>query len=160
MTNRSHRLRLVALALPVLLAACSGGSTETASSEPSTPQNKIIGTWAADVRAMMVASLPEGRDVPPQAEEMLKDSYITVAFNADGTNTMASKMGGEAENEAGRWELVSQEGTTYRLKLTSRTKAGGEKTQTGTAVFSDDDNVTLTIEGEKSMPPMILKRQK
>ena len=69
-------------------------------------------------------------------------------------------MGGEAENEAGRWELVSQEGTTYRLKLTSRTKAGDEKTQTGTAVFSDDDNVTLTIEGEKSMPPMILKRQK
>ena len=160
MTNRSHRLQLVvALALPVILAACGGSSGDTASNAPSTPQNKIIGTWKADMRAMMVSSLPEGEKIPPQAEEMLKDSYMTVSFNADGTNTMTSKMGGEPSDETGTWELVSQSGNTYTLKLTSKTRAGGEMTQNGTAVFADDDHVKLTIEGETDMPPMVLTRQ-
>ena len=123
------------------------------------PPNLLIGTWDADVEAMVVASMPEDAEMPPGMEEMLKDAYMTVEFNADGTNVMTANMEGEDKEDTGSWELVSQEGSTYELRLTSTTGAGEEKTQNATAVFTDDDNVRITLEGEDAGPPMILTRR-
>ena len=93
MNNRSTLYRLAALALPVLwLTACGGGGApqETSQAAPQeapqeapqavAPPNKIIGTWDADVRAMVVASMPEAAEIPPDLDEMLKDAYMTVGI--------------------------------------------------------------------------------
>ena len=166
MSNLLTVSRLWVLALPVLwLTACGGGAPQEAPQEASQEMsqadaspNRIIGTWDADVMAMMKASMPEGAEVPPEAEEMLKDAFMTVEFNADGTNVMAANMEGEEKEETGSWELVSQDGDTYQLRLTSDTAAGDEKTQNATMVFTDDDNMRITLEGEEG-PPMILRRR-
>ena len=168
MSNFSTRFRLLALALPVLwLVACGGGDAPQEMSEEAPeeapeaaePPNLMIGVWDADVQAMMVASMPEGAEMPPGTAEMLQDAYMTVEFHADGTNTMEANMGGEDREEAGSWELLSQDGDTYELSLTSQTGSGEEKTQNATAVFTDDDNVTVTLEGDDGGPPMILTRR-
>ncbi len=66
---------------------------------------------------------------------MLNEAFMTVEFNADGTNVMTANMGGEEREDAGSWELVSQEGNTYALRLTSHTDAGEERTQGASAAF-------------------------
>ena len=100
MNNRLGLYRLVALAFPaLLLIACGGAPQETAEEAPAAaaPPNKIIGTWDADVRAMMVASMPEGAQLPPEMEEMLKEAFMTVEFNADGTQRHDSEHGRRGE---------------------------------------------------------------
>ena len=74
-------------------------------------------------------------------------------------NVMTANMGGEEREDTGSWELVSQEGNTYALRLTSHTDAGEERTQDASAVFTDDDNVRIALEGEDAGPAMILKRR-
>ena len=157
---------LRALCVAVLVtSACGGGqpaaeAPAAAPEKPEAPVNLLLGTWNADPQAMAMASLPEGQEPPPALIEALKDSYIKVTFNEDGTNDMEMKMGPEANTESGTYAVLSQEGKTYKLKLTSKTGDGSEKTQEATAVFTDDDNVTITLAGEAGAPPMILSRQK
>ncbi len=65
MNNRSTLYQLIALVLPALvLIACGDGAqqeTVEETREAAASPNKIIGTWDADVRAMMVASISAGR---------------------------------------------------------------------------------------------------
>ena len=146
----AKRSLVVSMAAALLLAAC-GGSPAPAPA----PQNKIVGTWDADVRAMMTASMPAGQAMSADMEAMIKDAYMAVEFAPDGTNTMTSKMGGDEKKETGKWEFVSQDGNTYHLKLTSQTGEGDTKTDNGTAVFTDDDHVKITIDGEgPGAPPL------
>ncbi len=147
----------------VLTSACGGGQPAAEAPAPTpepTPANLLLGNWNADTQAMAMASLPEGQEPPAALLEALKDSYVRVSFNEDGTNDMEMKMGPEATTESGSYVVLSQEGKTYKVKLTTTVADGSEKTQEATAVFTDDDHVTLTLDGEAGAPPMILSRQK
>ena len=149
----------------LVTSACGGGqpaaeAPAAAPEKPKAPANLLLGTWNADTQAMAMASLPEGQEPPAELIEAMKDFYIKVTFNEDGTNEIEMNMGLEATTESGRYVVLSQEGNTYKLKLTSKTADGSEKTQEGTAVFTDADHVTLTLAGEGTPPPMILSRQK
>lgn len=157
-------LRVLCVAV-LVTSACGGGqpAAEAPAAAPEgtkVPVNLLLGSWTADTRAMAMASLPEGQEPPPELILALRNSYIKVTFNEDGTNDMEMNMGSQATTESGTFVVLSQDGKTYRLKLTSKTGDGSEKTQEARAVFTDDDNVTITLAEEGGAPPLILSRQR
>jgi uncharacterized lipoprotein NlpE involved in copper resistance len=127
------------LALFVVALAGQAQAQVTAS------EDSLVGTWAADLVAMMAGEM-EGMEESERAmvEAMMEGASMTITFNADHTMAMEMSMMGETESEAGTWSLVSATGNTLVVQTTS---PEGE-VDTVTMVFNDENSVAATVDEE------------
>lgn len=141
---------VTALLLVVCVAVAGAGKYD---------KKTLIGSWEFDMIKMYEDAMQKtGQEMPPgmNLEAMLKDSYMRITFEKDGTYVFESKTMGGERSEPGTWEVVKAADDQVTIKTISEK---GEEMDV-TMTFEDKDNFTaIMAEGEEEMT-MYAKRVK
>jgi hypothetical protein len=108
------------LAAVALLAA---GFVGCGSSAPPPAAKRLPGKWQG---AMIVYEDVVAGKLGPEQIEALKQQQMGLEFAPDGTMVTSGAVGGQAHSNAGRWQVVSEDGDLLSIQTEEQ---GGKKAQ-------------------------------
>ncbi len=166
---RHSYLPLFAFLSLALATAIGCGGPEAAA------RNRLIGKWELAteqmreaMKAEMTKNTPGGADegmgaamMSGMLDTMVESIKMQMDFRKDGKVLIEASAMGQDRTDEGTWEIVSVDGNTVTLKITTSKGEG----KPGTLTFIDDDTFQITPpEGQNAGPtgnqPFTMKRVK
>jgi hypothetical protein len=108
------------LAAVALLAA---GLVGCGSSSAAPAVKRLPGKWQG---AMVVYEDVVADKLSPEQIDALKQQQMGLEFTSDGSMVTSGAVGGQAQSNAGRWQVVSEEGDLLSIETEEQ---GGKKAQ-------------------------------
>ncbi|MCA9564037.1 MAG: hypothetical protein KC561_11145 [Myxococcales bacterium] len=137
---RTQPRNLISLAI---FAALLLGGLASANAQVAADPAMVVGSWAVDVGAMMEAEMAGATPEEQQmAQAMIGSMSMVITFGADNTANMVMSMMGETETESGTYQVLSSEGSTVTLSMTSSDGTVEQIVMT----FNTADSVSATSE--------------